>query len=362
MTRDRTTTPTTVDPRESQCTFDEAIEAALDQAMTADRRIVVFGEDVRLLRRNLLVRHGPDRVLDTPISESAFLGAAVGAAMSGLRPVVELLMVDFAAVALDALLNHAAKFETFSGGRWRVPLVVRAPYGGWYGDGGQHEQALWGMLGGIPGLRVVVPSTPADAAGLLLAAIEDDGPVVFLEPKLLGETLLDNLAGIRRDGLDLDIPLAGHAGPVPDPVVPVPFGEAVQRRTGRDVTLLSLGVGVHRCLEAAEVLADEGIDAAVVDLRSVAPLDTGVILSAARATGRVVAVDEDYLRGGLSGEIGALLLENGVGARFARVATETTIPFARHLEHAALPNVDRIVAAARRVRGAGAGRSTGSTP
>jgi acetoin:2,6-dichlorophenolindophenol oxidoreductase subunit beta len=329
--------------------FEQAAEAALDHAMTLDPRVVVFGEDVRLLRRNLLVRHGPSRVLDTPISESAFLGAAVGAAMAGLRPVVELYMVDFLAVAFDALLNHAAKFEAFSGGRWRVPLVLRAPCGGWYGDGGQHGQALWGLLGGIPGLRVVVPSNPADAAGLLLTAIEDDGPVVFMEPKLLTDTLLDALAGARRDTVRLDVPAAGHAGPVADPPAPVPFGVAARRREGRDVALVSVGVGVHRCLEAAADLAVEGIDATVLDLRSIAPLDHAAIVEAAEATGHVLVVDEDHLRGGLSAEIGAVLLERGVDVRFARVTTETTLPFSARLERETLPNPSRIVDATRQL-------------
>ena len=143
--------------------FAAAVDDALAQAMVADANIILFGEDIRLIRRNLLVRFGPKRVLDTPISESAFLGAGVAAAMAGLRPVVELYMVDFLGVAMDALLNHAAKLETFSGGKWSAPLVLRAPCGGGYGDGGQHEQSLWGWLGHIPGLTVIIPSTPADA-------------------------------------------------------------------------------------------------------------------------------------------------------------------------------------------------------
>ncbi|MGZ4210784.1 MAG: alpha-ketoacid dehydrogenase subunit beta, partial [Actinomycetota bacterium] len=161
----------------ARLSFADAIERAVATAMAEDERVVVFGEDVELIRRNLLVRFGPRRVRNTPISESAFLGAAVGAAMAGLRPIVEVMLVDFIGVALDALLNHAAKLETFSGGRWRAPLVVLAACGGGYGDAGQHEQSLWGMLGGIPGLAVVVPSTPADAAGLMLSAIAHDGPV-----------------------------------------------------------------------------------------------------------------------------------------------------------------------------------------
>ena len=170
--------------------FTHAVDDALAQAMADDPSIILFGEDVPLLRRDLLVRFGPKRVRGTPISESAFVGAGVAAAMAG-SPVVEVYMVDFLAVCMDALLNHAAKVEAFSGERWTSPVVVRAPCGGGYGDGGQHQQSLWGWLAHIPGLTVVVPSTPGDAGGLLLAALQHDGPVLFLEHKLLSETWLE---------------------------------------------------------------------------------------------------------------------------------------------------------------------------
>lgn len=307
-------------------TFSEAIDRALALAMARDPRVVVLGEDVRMLRRAAYVRFGGDRVLDSPISESALLGAALGSAMAGLRPVVEIMFVDFIGVALDQLLNHAAKVGAFTGGRWQAPMVVRAACGGGYGDAGQHEQALWGLLAGIPGLGVVVPSTPADAAGLLLAAIEDPGPVVFLEHKLLSEQWLDYLGGTTRDSVSFDVPAAGAYG---------------------DVALVSLGVGVHRCLEAAEQLSADGVSAAVLDLRSVAPLDRDAIAGLAGRTGRVLVVDEDYTRGGLSGEVAALLAEEGVATAYARVTTGGTIPYARTLEAAVLPNVGRIVAAAR---------------
>lgn len=325
--------------------FGGAVDAALAQAMQADDTVVVFGEDTPMIRRDLLVRFGPDRVRSTPISESAFLGAAVGAAMGGLRPVVEVQLVDFLAVGLSALLNEAAKVRAFSGGRWDAPLVVRATCGGGYGDGGQHEQALWGMLGGIPGLSVVVPSNPADAAGLMLAAIESGGPVVYLEHKLLSETWLEFMGGSGRDSVEFDVPDAGRRGEVPDPITAVALGEAAVIRPGTDVTLVSLAVGVHRCLEAAETLADRGVGAAVVDLRSVAPLDAETVFREVARTGRVVVVDEDYGRGGLSGEIAARVAETGIGAQYARVTTETTIPYARHLEKEVLPSVERIVAA-----------------
>jgi pyruvate/2-oxoglutarate/acetoin dehydrogenase E1 component len=328
-----------------ELTYAEAIERALAQEMAADESVVVLGEDVHLLRPALAARFGAERVLPAPISESAFLGAGVGAAMAGLRPVVEGMLVVFLAVTFDALLNHAAKLEGFSGGRWRAPLVVRAACGGGYGDGGQHEQALWGMLGGVPGLSVVVPSTPADAAGLMLGALRDGGPVVFLEHKLLADYWLDYLGAGGRENVSFDVPAAGARGPVGEPVEPLPLGVAARRREGGDLSIVSLGVGAHRALEAAEELARRGIEAGVVDLRSVAPLDRGAIVEAG-ATGRVLAVDEDYVRGGLSGEIAAVLAEEGTGAAFARVAVEDTLPYARHLEDEALPNVARIVAAA----------------
>jgi pyruvate/2-oxoglutarate/acetoin dehydrogenase E1 component len=328
-----------------ELTYAAAIEAALAQEMAADERVVVFGEDVHVLRQGLAARFGPERVRPAPISEAAFLSAGVGAAMAGLRPVVEIMMVDFLAVALDALLNHAAKLEGFSGGRWRAPLVVRAACGGGYGDGGQHQQALWGMLAGIPGLAVLAPSTPADAAGLMLAALRAEWPVVFLEHKLLADYWLDYLGAGGRENVSFAVPPAGARGWVEEPLAPLPLGRAAKRREGGDLAIVSLGVGVHRALEAAEALAARGVEAAVVDLRCAAPLDREAIVAAA-AGGRVLVVDEDYVRGGLSGEVAAVLAEAGTGAAFARVAVEDTLPYARHLEERALPNVDRILAAA----------------
>ena len=325
--------------------FGAAADAALAQAMRGDDTVIVFGEDTPMIRRDLLVRFGPDRVRPTPISESAFLGAAVGAAMGGLRPVVEVQLVDFLAVGLSALLNEAAKINAFSGDRWNVPLVVRATCGGGYGDGGQHEQALWGLLAGIPGLSVVVPSNPADAAGLMLAAIESPGPVVYLEHKLLSETWLESMGGSSRPSVTFDVPEAGRRGKVSLPIAPVPLGDAAVIRTGADLTLVSLAVGIHRCLEAAEMLAARDIDTTVIDLRSVAPLDADTVIREVAGTGRVIVVDEDYIRGGLSGEVAARLGEAGIEAQFARVTTEETIPYARHLEDEVLPSVARIMAA-----------------
>lgn len=328
--------------------FAEAIDDALAQAMAADDKVVVLGEDAHGLRMNLFARFGTDRVRSTPISEAAFLGAAVTAAMGGLRPVVEIMLIDFIAVAADALVNHAAKIETWSGGSWKVPMVVRSACGGGYGDGGQHEQALWGWLAHIPGLKVVVPSTPADAGGLLLGAIEDDGPVVFLEHKLLADYWRDYLGAGGRTNVSYDVPESGEHGVVPDSWTPIQPGRPATRREGSDLTMVSLGVGVHRALEAAEVLAlEKGVQTHVIDLRSTQPLDRVAVLESARTTGRLVVVDEDYLGFGLTGEIAALLLEAGVTPKYARVAVDDTIPFDVRREREALPNVDRIVTAAK---------------
>ncbi len=332
-----------------QMGFADAIDDALAQAMAGDDRVVVFGEDVPGLRMNLYARFGEGRVRPAPISESAFLGAAVGAAMAGLRPVVEIMLVDFVAVAADALVNHAAKVSTFSGGRWRAPMVVRAACGGGYGDGGQHEQALWGWLAHIPGLAVVVPSTPADAGALLLGAIDHDGPVIYLEHKLLSAPWRDYLGSGGRSTVSYDVPAAGADGPVPDRWEPAPLGEAAARREGSDLTLVSVGVGVHRAQAAAERLAGQGVDCTVLDLRTVQPLDRASFSAAAERTGRVVAVDEDYRDFGLSGELAATLLEAGLAARFTRVAVEDTIPYDRRREDLALPSVARIVDAAKRL-------------
>jgi len=328
-------------------TFADAIDRAVAQAMAGDDRIVVFGEDVPMLRAPLLARFGRDRVLAAPISEAGFVGAAVGAAMAGLRPVVEVMLVDFIASAWDGVLNQMAKLESFSGGRWHCPLVVRAACGGGYGDGGQHEQALWGMLAGIPGLKVVVPANPADAAGLMLSAIADEGPVVFMEHKLLSEPWLEWMGRGGRDTVSFDVPQAGASGPVANPVEPVPIGSARVVRAGSDLTVVSLAVGLHRALEAAERLDDNGVSSEVIDLRSVAPLDAATVVGSVKKTGRLLVVDEDVRQFALAGELAALVLEAGATPRYARVCVEGVLPYARHLEDAALPNVERIVIAAR---------------
>lgn len=334
-----------------ELTFAQAIEEALAQAMADDPRIIILGEDVHAIRRNLYARFGEKRVRPTPISESAFLGAAVAAAMAGLRPVVDMYLVDFLGVAMDALLNHAAKVEAFSGGSWQAPLVVRAACGGGYGDGGQHEQSLWGWLAHIPGLSVVVPSNPSDAGGLMLAALEHNGPVIYLEHKLLADYWLEFMGSGGRESVQYDVPAQGASGPVPDVWHPVPLGSAAIKREGKDVTMVSVGVGVHRCLEAAQELHAQGVSAGVIDLRSVAPLDVETVIREVSRTGRLLVVDEDYERFGLSGELAAVVLEAGLKVQYGRVCTQETIPYARDKEDKVLPNKDRIIKKANELMG-----------
>jgi pyruvate/2-oxoglutarate/acetoin dehydrogenase E1 component len=326
--------------------FAGAIEDVLARAMAKDKNIIILGEDVHTLRRNLFVRFGAQRVRATPISEGAFVGAAAAAAMAGLRPVVEVMMVDFIAVAIDALLNHAAKVQAFSGGRWNVPLVVRTACGGGYGDGGQHGQSLWGWLAHIPGLTVVVPSNPADAGGLMMAALEHPSPVIYLEHKLLSDYWLDFLGAGGRKTVKFNVPPNGTKGPVPKNQVKIPIGKAACLRDGNDITMISVGVGVHRSIEAAELLQKKGISAGVIDLRTISPLDKKTVCAAAAKTGRLLCVDEDYEKFGLSGELAAVVAEENIPVKYARVCTKDTIPFARHLEDQTLPNTQRILDAA----------------
>lgn len=331
--------------------FADAIEDALAHAMADDDRIIILGEDVHMLRVNLFVRFGKERVRATPISEGAFVGAAVAAAMAGLRPVVEVMLADFLGVAMDALLNHAAKIDRFSGDRWKVPLVVRVACGGGYGDGGQHEQSLWGWLAHIPGLTVVVPSTPADAGGLMLSAIESDEPVIYMEHKLLSDYWLDYLGGSSRETVQFDVPSEGASGPVPEVWTPVPMGQASNCRDGSDLTIISVGVGVHRSMEAALSLEKHGVSAGVMDLRTVSPLDGKSVCDAVSRTGRMLIVDEDYQSFGLSGELAAAVLEAGISVRYGRVCTGDTIPYRRDLEDQLLPNTQAIVDTALQLMG-----------
>ncbi len=232
-----------------------------------------------------------------------------------------------------------------------MPLVVRTTCGGGYGDGGQHEQSLWGWLAHIPGLSVVVPSTPADAGGMMLACLELGSPVVFMEHKLISSLWLDFLGSGGRNTVYYDVPKQGTYGQVPNSWSPIPLCRAKVRKAGSDITIASLGVSVHRSLEAAALLEKQGISASVVDLRTVSPLDKTTLCEQVGRTHRLLVVDEDYEGFGLSGELAAVVLEAGIPFQYARVCTRGTIPYARHLEDETLPNVKRIVDACHKLMG-----------
>lgn len=320
----------------------KAMVEAIAREMERDEDVFVMGEDVGAYggifssTTGLLERFGPQRVMDTPISETGFIGAAIGAATEGMRPIVELMFVDFFGVCMDQIYNHMAKIHYESGGNVKVPLVLTTAVGGGYSDGAQHSQCLWGTFAHLPGLKVVVPSNPADAAGLMTAAIRDDNPVVFMFHK--GVQGLPWMAKNRRS-----------IGPVPEGEHVVPIGKAAVAREGRDVSIVTLSLSVHHALDVAEELAAEGVDVEVLDLRSLVPLDTEAILATVAKTGRLVIVDEDYQSFGLSGEIAARIVEHDPGlltVPIQRVANpDVPIPYARALEYAALPTPARIKAA-----------------
>ncbi len=320
----------------------KAMVEAIAAEMENDENVFVLGEDVGAYggifssTTGLLDRFGPDRVMDTPISETGFIGAAIGAATEGMRPIVELMFVDFFGVCMDQIYNHMAKIHFESGGNVKVPMVLMTAVGGGYSDGAQHSQCLWGTFAHLPGMKVVVPSNPADAAGLMTAAIRDDNPVVFMFHK--GVMGLSWMAKNPRS-----------IGPVPVGEHVVEIGKAATPRPGSDVTVVTLSLSVHHALDVAEELAGEGVDVEVIDLRSIVPLDTEAILESVRRTGHLVIVDEDYQSFGLSGEIAARIAESDpttLKAPITRVAVpDVSIPYARSLEYAALPTPARIKAA-----------------
>ncbi len=324
-----------------------AINEALHIAMETDPDVIVMGEDVAGgggrqdqgieeawggimgATRGLIQKFGPERVRDTPISEMGFVGAAVGAAATGLRPVVELMFIDFIGVALDPLLNQAAKLRYMFGGKARVPLTVRTSTGAGQRAAAQHSQSLYWITTGIPGLKTVIPSNPADAKGLLLASIRDDSPVIFCEPKSLNF-----------------IP-----GEVPDGDYEVPLGSAAVVREGRDVSLVGFGRTVQTALEAADRLAAEGTQAEVLDLRSLQPLDEDSILATLEKTGRLVVIDEAPPRCGIASDVAALCVDRGFDFLNAPVrkvtAPHTPVPFSPVLEDAYIPSPERVIAAVR---------------
>ncbi len=324
-------------------TIAKAMSEAIAQEMARDSSVLVLGEDIGKpggvfgTTTGLLDRFGPERVRDTPISETAFIGAAVGLAAQGMKPVVELMFVDFFGVCMDAIYNLAAKQAYFSGGQVACPMVLMTSVGGGYGDGGQHSQCLYATFGHLPGLKVVIPSTAHDAKGLMLAAIRDPNPVVFMFHKALqGMGWLGTVAGSITD--------------VPEGEYVVPIGAAAIVREGGDVTLVGLGHSVHQALEAARVLEREGCSAEVIDLRTIAPLDRDTVRRSVAKTGRLLVVDDDYLSYGVGAEIIASVCEQGIALRAppARIAyPDIPVPFTPVMEHFVLPNADKIAAAVR---------------
>ncbi len=328
-------------------TGSKAMVEAIQQEMERDDSVIVLGEDIGTYggifgsTTGLLDTFGPDRVMDTPISETAFIGLGIGAAVEGMRPIVELMFVDFFGVCMDQIYNHMAKIHFESGGNVKVPMVLMTAVGGGYSDGAQHSQCLWGMFAHLPGMKVVVPSNPADAKGLMTAAIRDDNPVIYMFHKGL-------------QGLVWMAKQSRATGNVPEEPYEVEIGKAAIAREGKDVTVVTLSLSVQHALEVAEELAPEGIDVEVLDLRSLVPLDREAIAASVGKTGRLVVVDEDYQSFGLSGEIVATVAERGVALTSppVRVAVpDVPIPYARELEYAVLPRQDRIREAIRKVMG-----------
>ena len=323
-----------------ELTYREAIREALREEMRRDDRVFVMGEDVAVygglfkVTEGLLAEFGPERIFDTPLSESAIVGAAVGASLMGMRPVAEVMFADFTTVAMDAIVNHAAKINYMSGGETPAPLVLRMAYGAGPRWGSHHTQSVESWIANVPGLTIVMPTTPYDAKGLLKAAIRTPNPVIFLEHKLL----------------------YGKKGEVPEGDYIVPIGKAEIKRPGDAVTVVASGLMVDRALGAARTLAEEGISAEVIDLRSVQPLDEDTILASVEKTGRLVIVHEAPVRGGFGGEIAAVVANKGLGfldAPIERVgAPWTPVPFGQLLVNAYVPKEDDIIRAVRNTQGA----------
>jgi pyruvate dehydrogenase E1 component beta subunit len=311
--------------------YREALNRALAEEMRRDPMVFHFGEGIAerggsyRVTVGLLEEFGPERIFDTPISEASFTGAAAGAALVGTRPVVEVLFVDFTLLAMDQIVNQAAKVSFMSGGMGRVPMVLRTQGGTGNGLAAQHSQSLEALFYHVPGLKVVMPSTPRDAKGLLKAAIRDDDPVIFIEHKLLYMT----------------------KGEVPDEEDVIPLGQAEVKRAGTDVTLVTWSYMTLRCLEAAAALEQRGVSAEVLDLRTLTPLDTKSVLASVRKTGKAVVVHEAWKRGGVGGDLAAMIQEEAyddLDGPVIRIAGKNThIPYNPNLEKACIPSTQEIV-------------------
>jgi pyruvate/2-oxoglutarate/acetoin dehydrogenase E1 component len=328
-------------PQAIEMTYREAVRAALRDAINRDKRVFLMGEDVGryggcyAVSHGLLAEFGPERIRDTPLSESGFTGAGIGAAMAGMRPIVELMTVNFSLLALDQILNNAATVRHMSGNQFGVPLVIRMATGAGRQLAAQHSHSLEGWYAHIPGIKVLAPATLEDARGMLWTALQEPDPVLIFE-----NVMLYNMSG----------KLAGDAGAVD-------IDKATVRRQGRDVSLITYGGSLWKTLEAATTLAAEGIEAEVVDLRSLRPLDDATIMSSVTKTRHAVIIDEGWRSGSLAAEIGMRIVEQAfwsLDAPIGRVCSEEVpIPYPRHLENAALPQAPKIVAAAKAALGRG---------
>jgi pyruvate/2-oxoglutarate/acetoin dehydrogenase E1 component len=327
-------------------TGNKAMAEAIRQEMERDPNVFVMGEDVGVYggifgsTEGLFERFGPERVRDTPISETGFIGAAIGAAAEGMRPVVELMFVDFFGVCMDQIYNHMAKIHYMSGGSVKLPMVLMTAVGGGYNDAAQHSQTLYATFAHVPGLKVVAPSTPYDLKGMMISAIRDDNPVLFMFHKAL-------------QGLGWMDPLDAAIGPVPEEPYTVPLDKAKVVREGSDVTIVGIQMMTHAALAAAERLANDGVEAEVIDLRSLAPLDKTTFLESVRKTHRLLVVDEDYLSYGMTAEVAAVVAEEALydlDAPIRRLAVpDVPIPYSRPLEQFVLPNADKIYEAAKQL-------------
>jgi pyruvate/2-oxoglutarate/acetoin dehydrogenase E1 component len=320
-----------------ELTMLRAINEGLRQLMAADERVFLIGEDIGRhggsfqATAGLQADFGHRRVVDAPISEAGFTGLAVGAAMTGLRPIVDLMFADFMLLAMDQIVNQAAKYHYMTGGQARVPLVIRAAQGAGQSSAAQHSQLVHAFVTNVPGLKVVLPATPADAKGLLAAAVADPNPVIFLEPKMA----------------------YGHKGPVPEELYQIPLGVANVVREGEHVTVVATATMVSVALAAAEALSSEGVQVEVIDPRTLVPLDSTTIVRSAARTGRAVVVDEGPRTYGAGAEIAATIAEQAfdyLEAPVGRVAApDVPVPFNPNLERAVIPSVEEVVAAIRKV-------------
>ncbi|MFQ5711977.1 MAG: alpha-ketoacid dehydrogenase subunit beta [Candidatus Geothermarchaeales archaeon] len=322
-----------------EITFVEALNEALREEMRRDERVFIMGEDVGVfggiyrVTKGLMEEFGPERVRDTPISEEGFVGAGVGAAITGMRPVVEIMYADFLANCMNQIVNFAAKMRYMSGDQLKVPLVVRAMMGHGRGHGGDHSQVPMPWFMNVPGLKIVVPSTPYDAKGLLKAAVRDDNPVMFFEPFLL----------------------YGMRGPVPEEEYTIPLGEADVKREGEDLTIVAVSAMVPRALKAADRLRGEGVNAEVIDPRTLIPLDKKTIVESVRKTGRLITVEYSHKTGGIGAEISATIMEEAfdyLDAPVLRLASpDMSIPVSPPLAKLTVPDVEDIVGVAKKILG-----------